>query len=250
MSGFLGVPVDAAYHLVSALAAVLAPLAGGLAAAAAIVVFTLAVRLLVLPLSLRAARGLAAQARLAPKVRALRDKHAGQPDRLRGELAALYEAEGMSALAGCLPLLLQWPFFTVMYLLFRSPVIGGARNALLGHDLLGASLGSHWLGGGGPLSAQGAVFAGVFALLAVAGWLSARMTRRRAAAGPVAGPPAGAPAAGGTAPGVPAVLARLLPYVTVAVAAVVPLATGLYLVTTTAWTLAERALFSRPGHHP
>ncbi len=123
MSGFLGVPVDAAYHLVSALAAVLAPLAGGLAAAAAIVVFTLAVRLLVLPLSVRAARGLAAQARLAPKVRALRDKHAGQPDRLRRELAALHEAEGTSALAGCLPLLLQWPFFTVMYLLFRSPVI-------------------------------------------------------------------------------------------------------------------------------
>jgi YidC/Oxa1 family membrane protein insertase len=80
------------------------------------------------------------------------------------------------------------------------------------------------------------------------------MTRRRAAAGRVAGPPAdpaaGVPAAGGTAPGVPAVLARLLPYVTVAVAAVVPLATGLYLVTTTAWTLAERALFGRPGHHP
>ncbi len=94
------------------------------------------------------------------------------------------------------------------------------------------------------------MFAGVFVLLAVAGWLSARMTRRRAAAGPVAGPPAGAPAAGRTAPGVPAVLARLLPYVTVAVAAVVPLATGLYLVTTTAWTLAERALFGRPGHHP
>ena len=37
MSGFLGVPVDAAYHLVALFASFLTPLLGGLAAAAAIV---------------------------------------------------------------------------------------------------------------------------------------------------------------------------------------------------------------------
>ena len=57
MSGFLGVPVGAAYHLVSALTYLLTPVAGGLAAAAAIVLFTAAVRLLLSPLSLRALRG-------------------------------------------------------------------------------------------------------------------------------------------------------------------------------------------------
>ena len=65
--------------------------------------------------------------------------------------------------AGCLPVLVQWPFLTVLYLLFRSPVIGGQPNQLLTHDLLGAPLSSHWLAGGGPFSAQGAVFAGLFA---------------------------------------------------------------------------------------
>ena len=49
-----------------------------------------------------------------------------------------------------------------------------------------------------------------------------------------------------------AALARVVPYFTVAVAAFVPLAAGLYLLTTTAWTLAERAfvqrtLAARPG---
>jgi YidC/Oxa1 family membrane protein insertase len=281
MPAFLGVPVDAAYHLVSALAGVLAPLPGGLAAAAAIVLFTVAVRLLVLPLSYRAQRGMEAQARMAPRAQALRRQLAGQPDRLRRELSVLYESEGSSLFAGCLPLLVQWPFLSVVYLLFRSPTIGGAPNSLLTHDLFGAPLGSHWLGGAGPLSAQGAVFAGLFVLLAVVGWLSARVARRFPAVGstvgvgsaePVrpghqagqcrSGEPAGQDR--GEAPRAPGALARLLPYLTVVVAAFVPLAAGLYLVTTTAWTLAERGLLrwartgsadagrnrEGAGHHP
>src|SRR5215472_8471256 len=109
MPAFLGVPVVAAYHVVSVLAGILAPLSG-LAAAAAIVLFTMGVRLLLLPLSYRAMRGMDAQARVAPQVRALRKKHAGQPERLQREVTALYRAEGTSMFAGCLPLLAQWPF--------------------------------------------------------------------------------------------------------------------------------------------
>src|SRR5215831_5648857 len=259
MSVFPGVPVDAAYHVVTGLASLLAPLAGGLATAAAIAGFTVAIRLLLLPLSYRAMRGMAAQARIAPLVQALQKKHAGQPDRLPRELAALYQSEGTSMFAGCLPALAQWPALSVVYLLFRSPRIGGAPNTLLSHGLLGAPLGSHWLGGAGPLSAQGAVFAGMFLLLAVIGWLSARVARRIGApatspgapatspsapaispSAPAAGPartrapaPAGSPSRGAAA-SVPAALARMLPYLAVAVAAFVPLAAGLYLLTTTA----------------
>ena len=289
MSAFLGVPVDAAYHVVSAFASILTPLPGGLAAAAAIVLFTMAIRLLILPLSYRAMRGLAAQARIAPRVQALRRQHAGQPDRLQRELTRLYKSEGTSMFAGCLPLLLQWPFLSVMYLLFRSAKVGGVRNALLGHDLFSAPLGSHWLGGAGPLSTQGAVFAGLFLLLAGIGWLSARMARRLAPAkgspaegSPASGSPAsgsGSPASGslrarspesvrstqqsgsrasgradgsppGPAAGAADAAARLAPFITVVVAAFAPLAAGLYLVTSAAWTLAERTLLPRAGHHP
>ena len=277
MSVFPGVPVDAAYHVVSGLAGLLAPLAGGLATAAAIAGFTVAIRLLLLPLSYRAMRGMAAQARIAPLAQALQKKHAGQPDRLQRELAALYRSEGTSMFGGCLPALAQWPVLSVLYLLFRSPRIAGAPNTLLSHGLFGAPLGSHWLGGTGPLSAQGAVFAGLFLLLAGICWLSARLARRIGAPGagpgtPAAGPgqPAagpGSPAAGpstrsarpaptqatvpaevaggGAAAPLPAALARVLPYFTVVVAAFVPLAAGVYLLTTTAWTLAERALVQR-----
>jgi YidC/Oxa1 family membrane protein insertase len=237
MSSFLGVPVDAAYHLVSGLTGILTPALGGLAAVAAIVVFTMAVRLLLMPLSLRALRGQAAQARLAPQLVALRQRHGKQPERLQREMAALYKREGTSMFAGFGPLLLQWPFLSVMYLLFRSPTVGGTANTLLTHDLFGVPLGAHWLSGAGPLdlaSAQGAVFVGLFALLAGLCWLSARLGRLMTAQ-----------ATGATA-GSPGLLVRALPYLTVVIAAFAPLAAGIYLLTTLAWSLAERMLYSRP----
>ena len=40
-------------------------------------------------------------------------------------------------------------------------------------------------------------------------------------------------------------LLRVIPYTTVVIAAVVPLAAGLYLLTTTAWAAAERAVITR-----
>jgi YidC/Oxa1 family membrane protein insertase len=233
MFNLLGAAVGAAYHVVSAFAQVLAPLPGGLATAAAIIAFTMAVRLLLLPLSYYAIRGQASQARLAPQIQALHRRHAGQPDRLQRELTALYRREGTGMFAGCLPLLLQLPFLSVMYTLFRSSSIGGRTNTLLAHDLFGAPLGSHWLSGPGPFSLEGLVFLGLFALLAVAAWLAVRVTRR---AQPV--PPAVATGAMGW-------LTRLVPYATVVIAAVMPLAAGLYLLTTTAWAAAERAIISR-----
>jgi len=247
MSSFFGVPVDAAYYLVSGLTGILTPALGGLAAVAAIVVFTMAVRLLLMPLSLRALRGQAAQARLAPQLVALRQRYGKQPERLQREMAALYKREGTSMFAGFAPLLLQWPFLSVMYLLFRSPTVGGMANTLLTHDLFGVPLGAHWLSGAGPLglaSAQGVVFVGLFALLAGLCWLSARLGRLMTAQATGISPAPGAAAAAGAA-GSPGLLVRTLPYLTVVIAAFAPLAAGIYLLTTLAWSLAERMLYSR-----
>jgi YidC/Oxa1 family membrane protein insertase len=240
MFSFFGVPVDAAYHLVSGLTGVFTPVLGALAAVAAIVVFTMAVRLLLMPLSLRALRGQAVQARLAPHLQALRQRYAKQPERLQRELAALYQREGTSMFAGFAPLLLQWPFLSVMYLLFRSPRVGGTANTLLSRGLFGVPLGMHWLSGAGPASAQGAVFLGVFALLAALCWLSARLGRLMTVQAVPGGRGGAPPAAGGYG-----LLARVLPYLTVVIAAFAPLAAGIYLLTSLAWSLAERGLYWR-----
>jgi len=238
MSAFFGVPVDAAYHLVFALTTVLTPALGGFAALAGIVVLTMAVRLLLAPLSFRALRGQAAMARLAPRIQQLRQRYGRQPERLQRELSALYAREGTSMLAGFAPLLAQWPVFSVLYLLFRSPTIAGGPNRLLSRDLLGVPLGQHWLSGTGVVSAQGAVFLGVFAVLAVICWLSVRVARRMTAA-VTESPAAASPGAGAAG-----LLTKVLPYLTVVIAAFAPLAAAVYLVVSTAWSAGERWVFA------
>jgi len=236
MTSFLGVPVDAAYHLVSGFTSFLTPALGGAAAIAAIIGFTMAVRAVLMPLSLRALRGQAAAARLAPQLQGLRQKYAKQPERLQGEMAALYKREGTSMLAGFTPVLLQWPPLSVMYLLFRSAQVGGKPNTLLSRDLFGVPLGSHWLAGAGAASMHGLVFLGFFAVLGALCWLSVRLGKLMA--------PAPAPAAGS---GVSGALVRVLPFLTVVIAAFVPLAAGIYLLASTGWALAERTFFWRTG---
>jgi len=252
MLGFLGAPMGAAYHIVFALAQFLAPVSGGLATAAAIVVFTVAVRLLLSPLSALAYRGQARMSRLQPQVAELRRKHAHQPDRLQQELTALYRAEGGGMLAGCLPMLLQLPFFSVMYRLFLSKTVAGHPNALLTRDFLTTPLGSHWLTGAGAVSIHGLVFLGLFAVLAVVAFLAARAARSATVAAAVAAGTvaAGTVAAGTGAAGQPglAALGRILPYTTVVIAAFVPLAAVIYLITTTSWATAERAVLRRRHH--
>lgn len=235
MLGFLNAPVGVVYHIVFGLAHVMTPLTGGLATAAAIVVFTIGVRLLLAPLSFTALRGQASIAALQPRIAELRASYSDQPDRLQQELTALYQAEGGGLLAGCLPLMLQLPFFSVIYRLLEARTVAGRPNALLSSDLFSAPLGSHWLTGAGPISVHGLVFLGLFALLAAACFLAIRMTRA-VGSGATAAADNAAPAGA---------LTRVLPYLTVVVAAFAPLAAGLYLLTSTAWTAAERAVWRR-----
>jgi YidC/Oxa1 family membrane protein insertase len=239
MLSFLSAPLGVAYELVASIAHVLTPLTGGLATAAAIVVFTAGVRLLLSPLSFLAMRGQARIGAIQPRVAELRTRYARQPDKLQAELGALYAQEAGGLIAGCLPLLLQIPFFSVMYRLFLSTTVHGHSNTLLSRSVLGTPLGSHLLTGATLASPHVLVFAGLLALLGVAGFLSARLARASTSAPAVA--EAGQATAALTA------ITRVLPYATLAIAAFVPLAAGIYLLTTTTWTLAERALLRRPA---
>ncbi|MEU0333144.1 membrane protein insertase YidC [Streptomyces sp. NPDC006193] len=230
-------------HLVEQLAELLTPLFHASAAAAAIVLFTALVRLLVHPLSRAAARGRRAGAALQPKIAALREKHAGDPQRLRQKMLELHAEEKVSPLAGCLPSLLQAPAFFLLYHLFSSSTIAGEPNGLLAHRLFAAPLGGRWadlLADGGVLGPAGLVHLGLFAVVAALAAVSCRRARRAMAQQP-------APAVHGEAPGLGAAT-RVMPFLsffTLVSVAVVPLAAALYIVTSTAWTAAEQALLSR-----
>nr|WP_225953486.1 membrane protein insertase YidC [Kibdelosporangium phytohabitans] len=180
--------------------------------------FTAAVRLALHPLARSAVRGEKARAALAPQATKLREKHKKNPDRMQRELMDLYQENNVSMFAGCLPMLLQLPVFMVLYRLFTAGSFGGTPNNLLADVLFGAPLGSHFFSSG----PDAFVFAGLFLALLVVGWFSARAM------------PAETPK-----------FLRLLPFGTSFAVAVIPLAAGLYLFTTTTWTVVERACLRR-----
>lgn len=222
MPSFLEAPVAGAYHVLTSLVTAIEPLTGSYAAVIAIVVCTLAVRLCLVPLSLRAHRGLRARAELLPELKKLSDRHRGDPERLQRELAKLQAESGTSLFAGFLPTLAQMPFFWLMYTLFSRAVVAGESNQLISGSLLGAPLGLHW-----PVLTGTPAFLVLAVLLAVVAWFSARLALRQLDE---------------TATPLSRRIARLLPYGTLLSAAFLPLAAGLYLLTTTAWTVVERTV--------
>ncbi|RAJ69741.1 YidC/Oxa1 family membrane protein insertase [Streptomyces sp. Amel2xB2] len=228
---------------VTELSDVLGPLFGGSATAAAIVAFTLCVRLALHPLARAAVRGERVRARLAPRLAEARRRYGSDPQRLRRELEKVQAKEGASPAAGCLPMLLQLPVFFAMYHLFTTD------ESLLGHTLLGAPLGGRWrdaLAAGGAFGGQGLVYVGLFVLVAaVATWTYVR-TRRLMAASPASVPAGLSSSSGAPSPSVPGAAAMgrmlpLLPFGTLLTVGFVPLAAGLYVVTSTTWTAVERA---------
>lgn len=196
-----------AHSALEGLAALLTPVAGGLAAALAIVLLTVAVRLLISPLSWLQARSARRAAALAPQLAALRQEHSADPVRLASETLALQRANGASPFTALLPALGQAPFFMLMYHLVQMGLPG---------SLFGVPLTAH-------LSAGLPVFAGLLLIAAVVAWWSWRRTR-------------------GTVPP----LLGALPFGTVLMVAWLPLAGGLYLVTSAAWTAFEQAIWRRP----
>jgi YidC/Oxa1 family membrane protein insertase len=217
--------VPPAYALLTHVAALVRPLAAGADAAVALILVTLLVRLALVPFTVRMVRAERARRALAPETARLRERFAGDRQRLTEELRAAHQRAGVSPLAGLGPALVQVPVMLVVYRLARLPMIGGVHNLVATAGLFGAPLTSSLAG----LTVAGTalpVVAGVLAVVLAVATVSSRRQGAQAVAG-------------GSELVWPA---RLLPYGLVVSAAVVPLALTLVLVTSSAWMIAERAV--------
>jgi YidC/Oxa1 family membrane protein insertase len=234
--------LDAAYSVVTALAALLEPIAGAAGSALAIVLITLALRTVLIPVGASQVRAEFTRRRLAPRLQQLQKKYKKNPQLLQQKTMEFYASEKASPLAGMLPTLLQAPVLSVVYGLFILPTINGHSNGLLAQHLLGVPLGTsmvHLLGAR-PLGPDVLVFAGLLLVIGVVAYAARRVALRLAT-----------PLPDDAAPGMRRVNAALswLPFLTMLFAALVPLAATIYLTVTTAWTLVERQVL-RHRHAP
>lgn len=231
--------LEAAFSFLMWLARLLEPLTGSAAAAASVVLLTLLVRAALIPTGIAQAKAEQTRSRLAPKLRELQRRHRRDRERLQRETMKLYADEKASPLAGCLPMLAQAPVVAVVYTLFLHAEIAGHANTLLAEQLAGVSLGTSLVGAvaaGTATAATWAVFAVVIGVIITVAELTRRAFRPTIDASADASPLAGAGMAR---------VAGVLQFTTAVFAVFVPLAAGLYLAVTVAWTLVQRLVLRR-----
>jgi len=81
----------------------------------AIIFLTVVLKIATWPLSAKAYVSMGKMRELQPKMQQLQEKHGDNRQAMSQELMQLYQKEGVNPLGGCLPMLLQKPFFFAFY---------------------------------------------------------------------------------------------------------------------------------------
>jgi len=101
-----------------------------------IIVFSIIIKLLLLPLSRKQMQSMKKMKDLEPKLAVLREQHKSDVKRLNEETMKLYQKEGINPMGGCLPMLPQMPVFFALFALLRNSfALRGAPFILWIQDL-------------------------------------------------------------------------------------------------------------------
>ena len=99
----------------------------GLSYVLAIFVFTLIIRLLILPFNIKAAKSTRGMQKIQPELKKIQAKYKDNPEKLNSEMMKLYKDNNVSLTGGCLPTLLPLPILMALYyVFFRIDGINGA----------------------------------------------------------------------------------------------------------------------------
>jgi YidC/Oxa1 family membrane protein insertase len=165
-----------------------------------IVLLTIAVRILLIPLTMKQIRSMQAMQRLQPEIKRLQQKYKDDRQKLNEETMKFYKENKVNPLSGCLPLLLQMPLFIVLYRLindlapksaagvvgtpkhipqdselYRALVEGGGKMQSWGMDLAERATDVHGLATAWPYYL-------LIAFVVATGWYQQRQTTARQAA--------------------------------------------------------------------
>ena len=88
----------------------------------AMIIFTIVIKLVMLPLSIKQQKTLKKNMKLQEKIKVMQFKYKNDPEKLNKEMMKLYRDENMSPFSGCLSAILQIILLFSMFYMVRSPL--------------------------------------------------------------------------------------------------------------------------------
>ena len=85
-----------------------------------IIVFTILIKLVVMPLNLKSRRSTMRMSSLAPKQKALQEKYKDDQEKLNQKIQELYRKEGVNPMGSCLPMLISMVILFAMFYALRT----------------------------------------------------------------------------------------------------------------------------------
>ena len=225
---------DALYVVLKSFQHVTEPVLGSQSFWFSIVLLTIAVRIVLIPLTVKQVRSTRVMQEIQPELKKLQAKYKNDKQKLQEELMKLYRERGFNPMAGCWPLAAQLPFFWALYRVIYSRQIEGKPNILVGQSFFGVPLDDRWsaLAGWGEklTSAAGITILGLIIAMAVTTYISQKqlMAKQTAEVNPQQ-----------------QMMLRIMPLMFVVFAVNVPLAVVLYWVTTNLWSMGQQWILLR-----
>lgn len=87
----------------------------------AIILLTGAIKLAFWNLTAKQYESMEAMQKIQPKMKALQEKHKGNPQKMQEEMIVLYKEHGVNPFGGCLPMLIQLPILIALFSTLSSP---------------------------------------------------------------------------------------------------------------------------------
>ncbi len=88
----------------------------------AIILFTVLIKIIMLPLSIKQQRTMKKSAKLQEKMKVLQFKYKNDPEKLNREMMDLYKKENMSPFSGCLSSIMQFILLISIFYMVRCPL--------------------------------------------------------------------------------------------------------------------------------
>lgn len=109
------------------------------------VVFTLLIKLVLLPLDYKSRKSMRRMTRLQPQVAKLQKKYANDKEKLNQKTAELYRREGINPMSGCLPMLVSMVILFIMFAAMRTVANTEMASQALGLLTTGTQTNESWL---------------------------------------------------------------------------------------------------------